>query len=269
MGGNAAASGIDGRGSAWSIEAVSIPALGQQLVILSDAHLGAAPAEAEEAIFAFLEQVPALGDCLLLNGDLFDFWFAYRHVIPRRGFHVASALSALRRKVPIVMTGGNHDRWGDSFWEQELGIPFGAESLRFRIGGGTVLALHGDGLTEQHLGARVVHRLTRNRFALACFRLIPPDLGFGLVDRFSSRLADSSRDGSVLDRAATAQRDWAEARLRADPELGLVVMGHTHRPAVTEPLPGRYYCNPGAWMDGMHYAVATDSGVSLRTWAGG
>ncbi|HEX9164795.1 MAG TPA: UDP-2,3-diacylglucosamine diphosphatase, partial [Gemmatimonadales bacterium] len=217
---------------------MSLPALGQQLVMVSDAHLGAAPAATEEAVFAFLEQVPSLGDCLLVNGDLFDFWFAYRQVIPRRGFRIASVLAALRRKVPIVMTGGNHDRWGDSFWEQEAGIRFGGDSLRFEAGGRTVLALHGDGLTEQHRGARFMHWLTRNRPALACFRLIPPDLSFGLVDRLSGHLGDSTRDPAVLDRAASAQKGWAESRLREDPSLGLVVMGHTHRPALSEPFPG-------------------------------
>lgn len=248
------------------MEAVSLPALGQQLVIVSDAHLGAAPAATEEAVLAFLEQVPTLGDCLLVNGDLFDFWFAYRQVIPRRGFRIASALAALRRKLPIVMTGGNHDRWGDSFWEQEAGIRFGAESLRFTAAGRTVLARHGDGLNEQHRGARFMHRLTRNRAALAGFRLIPPDLSFGLVDRMSHHLADSTRDPAVLDRAAAEQQVWAEARLGEDPGLGLVVMGHTHRPALSEPFPGRHYCNPGAWMDGCHYAVATGTTVELRRW---
>lgn len=250
-----------------SIDAVSIPPLGSQLVIVSDAHVGAAPAASEEALFAFLERVPSLGDCLLVNGDLFDFWFAYRQVIPRRGFALAAALAALRQRVPIVMTGGNHDRWGDSFWEEELGIPFGGESLRFGLGDQTVLAVHGDGLTEQHLGARVVHRLTKNRLVLGAFRLIPPDLGFGLVDRMSGHLADSTRDSGVLDRAADAQRAWAESTLRADPSLGLVVMGHTHRPALAEPVPGQRYCNPGAWMDGLHYAVATPRAVTLHTFA--
>jgi UDP-2,3-diacylglucosamine hydrolase len=250
------------------LEAVSLPALGHQLVIVSDAHLGAAPAAVEEAVFAFLERVPLLGDCLLVNGDLFDFWFAYRQVIPRRGFRVASALAALRRKLPIVMTGGNHDRWGDSFWEIEAGIPFGGDSLRFDLGGRSVLAVHGDGLTEQHRGARFMHWLTRNRIALAGFRLVPPDLGFGLVDRLSGHLADSTRDPAILDRAAAAQRQWAEDRLRDEPGLGLVVMGHTHRAALSEPFPGRHYCNPGAWMDGLHYAVATATTVELRNWSG-
>src|SRR5688500_11757620 len=93
--------------------------LGHQLVIVSDAH----PRRAvEAALLAFLERVPDLGDALLVNGDLFDFWFEYRRVIPRTGFRVAAALAALRKRVPIVMIGGNHDRWGGDFWREDLEI---------------------------------------------------------------------------------------------------------------------------------------------------
>jgi UDP-2,3-diacylglucosamine hydrolase len=247
---------------------VRIPVLGQQLVIVSDAHLGAVGPEVEEAMLAFLGSVPTLGDGLLINGDLFDFWFAYRQVVPRRGFRVASALADLRRKVPIVMTGGNHDRWGDSFWDRELDIPFSPDTIRFQAAGGTALAVHGDGLTEQHWSARFMHRLTRNRTGLAFFRAIPPDLSFHLIDRMSSHLADATRDAAVLDRAAAAQQAWATGALGADPGLALIVMGHTHRPAVHEPFPGRRYCNPGAWMDGYRYAIARRDGIELRHYAG-
>lgn len=239
--------------------------LGQQLVIVSDAHLGAVPAAIEEAMLAFLDAAPGLGDCLLVNGDLFDFWFAYRRAIPRSGFRIASGLVALRRRIPIVMTGGNHDRWGDSFWDRDAGITFGANELRFHIGPMPVRAIHGDGIAEQHRAGRIMNRILRHPIIPALFRGVPVDLAFGLVDRMSGQLADSTRDPSVLDRAAEAQRVWAEAELRREPSLGLLVMGHTHRPAVTEPFPGRRYCNPGAWLEGLRYAVATPAGVELRS----
>lgn len=251
------------------MRAVAIPALGQQLVIMSDAHFGAAPAATEDGLFAFLQVAPTLGDSLLINGDLFDFWFAYRQVVPRRGFRLASALARLAERMPVAMTGGNHDRWGDSFWDGDLGIRFGAESLRFRVGARTGLALHGDGLAEQHAAARLMHRLTRSRAGLALFRAIPPDLSFRMVDRLSGHLADATRDPEVLRRAADAQAIWAEARLAAEPDLGLVVLGHTHRAACTEPFPGRQYCNPGAWMEGQRYAVVTETTVELRAFATG
>ncbi|HEX9895088.1 MAG TPA: metallophosphoesterase [Gemmatimonadales bacterium] len=238
--------------------------VGQQLVIVGDAHLGAVPDEVETAMLAFLEQVPELGDALLVNGDLFDFWFAWRRAIPRSGFRIASALAHLARRVPVLMTGGNHDRWGDSFWDRDAKVRFGSEGLRFQLGGSAVLALHGDGIAEQHWSARLMHRLTRHPITIAGFRSLPPDFGFWLVDRLSGRLADSTREGEVLDRAARAQRAWAELRLRNDPSIALLVMGHTHRVALSEPFPGRRYLNPGAWLDGLRYAVATEAGVELR-----
>ena len=237
----------------------------EQLVVVGDAHLGAVPATVEEAMLDFLEQVPTLGDALLVNGDLFDFWFAWRRAIPRGGFRVASALAQLARRCPVVMTGGNHDRWGDSFWDRDAGITFGAEGVRFSVGGMPTLAVHGDGLAEQHWSAKLMHRITRSRVTIAAFRSLPPDFGFWLVDHLSGKLADSTRDGSVLDRAAAAQAAWAEARMREEPSLGLLIMGHTHRTALREVGPNRRYLNPGAWLDGLKYALANVQSVELRT----
>ena len=222
------------------------------------------PRDVEDALLAFLEAAPTLGDCLLINGDLFDFWFAYRRVVPREGFHVVAALAALRRRMPVLLTGGNHDRWGDSFWDRDLGIPFSPGPLRFQVGGLTVEARHGDGIAESHWTARVLHRVTRHPLTIAAYRFLHPDLGFWLVGRLSPRLADSTRADAVLDRAAARQQAWAEARLREDPGLGLLVLGHTHRARVSEPEPGRRYLNPGAWLDGLRYAVATEEAVTLR-----
>lgn len=235
----------------------------QQLVIVGDAHLGAVPARVEEALLDFLAQVPSLGDGLLVNGDLFDFWFAWRRAIPRAGFRVASALTQLARTIPVYMTGGNHDRWGDSFWDRDAGIRFGAEGVRFRVGTIEAFAVHGDGLAEQHWSARLMHRITRSPVTIAAFRSLPPDFGFWLVDRLSGKLADSTRDAAVLDKAAAAQAAWAQTYLHAQPAVGLLIMGHTHRPALHEAGPGRWYLNPGAWLDGLNYAIATDRGARL------
>lgn len=237
--------------------------LGHQLVILSDAHLGAVPDSVGEALLAFLDEVPRRGDSLLINGDLFHFWFTYRRAIPRDGFRVAAALAALRRRIPIAMTGGNHDRWGDSFWERDLDIRFGADGLPFQVGRLRGLALHGDGLTETQLRARLLYRVTRHPITVGVFRRLPADAGFWLVDRLSDLLADAT-DPELFAEVAEAQRVWAERRLRDDPALELLVMGHTHRPCLSEPAPGKRYVNPGAWFDGLRYAVATESGVRLH-----
>ncbi len=240
------------------------PVLGHRLVIVGDAHLGAAPSRSESALLEFLETVPSLGDSLLITGDLFDFWFAYRRAIPRRGFTVASALASLRRRIPILMVGGNHDRWGDSFWDRECNIRFSGDSLRFQIASWQVEALHGDGVAEVRWAPRVLHRVTRHPFASAAFRAMPPDLGMWLVDRMSGQLAESTRNETALDDAAVAQRAWAERHLRHHAEVDLLVMGHSHRAAVHEVSQGRWYVNPGAWLDGHQYAIASPEGVLLE-----
>jgi UDP-2,3-diacylglucosamine hydrolase len=238
--------------------------LGHQLVIVSDAHLGDGAAGTEDALLSFLDALPTLGDCLLVNGDLFDFWFAWRRVIPRSSLHVVSALARLRRRLPVVMTGGNHDRWGAEFWKTELGIDFHPLAAEFQVAGRQVLAIHGDGITENRRSARLLYHVTRHPATVAIFHALHPDLGLWLVDRLTHRLGNTVLDPVVLERAAERQRLWAETRLREDPALGLVVMGHTHRPAASEPAPGRHYLNPGAWFDGFRYGVATGSTVELK-----
>lgn len=235
-----------------------------RLVIVSDAHLGAGPGEVEQRFLEFLDAVPELGNRLLINGDLFDFWFAYRRSIPRAGIRVLSRLGELARRIPVAMTGGNHDRWGGSFWKEELGIEFSGDQLRLPFGERTALAIHGDGVGEANWRGAMLHRITRHPAAVTLFRLLHPDLGIWLVNHMSGYLADSTRQAEILDRAAERQRGWAEQHLRADPGVALLVMGHTHRPVAAELLPGQWYTNPGAWLDGYRFAIATEAGVELR-----
>lgn len=227
-----------------------------------------APHAVEEALLAFLDAVPALGDCLLINGDLFDFWFAYTKVIPRQSFHVLAALARLRRRLPIVLVGGNHDRWGRDFWERDLDIRFAPFRTSFAIGRRQVLALHGDGLTERHRRARLLHWIINHPVTAAVYRAMHPDIGFALVERLSPALGDHTPTEAMLRQVEARQRAWAEQTLRDDPSLGLVVMGHTHRALLSTLEPGRQYLNPGAWFDGFRYAIATDTGAELRQFDG-
>lgn len=237
--------------------------LGRTLVVVSDAHLGGTPPAVEAALLDFLEEVPSLGDALLINGDLFEFWFSYARVIPRHGFHVAAALARLRRRLPIVMVGGNHDRWDRHFWHGTLDIAFHRSSAVLEVGSRRVLAIHGDGLTDDRWSARLVHRVIGHPWTAAAYRALHPDWGFRLVERLAPRLGDKTHDESVLAAAQARQQAWAERALAADPALGAVVMGHTHRPVLAGGN-GQLYLNPGAWFDAYRYAVLTESGAELR-----
>lgn len=235
------------------------------MIVVADAHLGQVPPGTEAAFHAFLDQVPRPGDHLLIAGDLFDFWFEYRAVIPRKHFASVAKLQAVRaRGIPLTFVGGNHDRWGGDFLRRDLGIAFHAGEAELELAGRRAFVAHGDGLTEQHWSGTLMHRITRHPLTIFAFRLLHPTIGFWIADKLSGHLADSTRDRAVLDRAATAQRQWAVELLRRRPDVGLVIMAHTHRPVV-ETLPdGRVYLNPGAFLDGGRYAVVTNDRVELR-----
>jgi len=234
-----------------------------RLLVIADAHVGGAPAESDAALLAFLDEAPSMGDALLIVGDLFEFWYGYARAIPRRGFSVAAALSRLTRLMPVSMVGGNHDRWGKPFWLEDAGVAWSPDELVLEAGHRRILVRHGDGLTERPGRSAWTHRIVGHPLTSAVFGLLHPDLGLRLVDRLSFLLS-RPQSPEERQRYAEQQRQWAEARLAADPSVDAVVMGHSHAAALTEPFPGRFYLNPGAWLADGCYAVITPDGAELR-----
>jgi len=243
------------------------PVSGERVVIVGDAHLGVADPGDEAAFHDFLLALPEFGTRLVLVGDVFDFWFEYRAVIPRRPFRTLSRLAALvERGIPVELFGGNHDRWGGTFWADDLGIPFHPEGADVTLAGHRAHVVHGDGLSDVKLGARLLHRLLRSRVTIALFGALHPDRGFALADRLSGTLGETNRSGAVALAAAETQEAWARALLDRRPELSLVIAGHTHRRALVEHATGRWYLNAGQWMGDREYAIVTEAGVQLLAW---
>jgi UDP-2,3-diacylglucosamine hydrolase len=246
-----------------------VPPPAARCIVVADAHLGQVPEGVERAFHAFLESVPQAGDELLVGGDLFDFWFEYRSVVPRRHIATAMKLGALvARGIPVTFLGGNHDRWGGDFLRRDLGIAYYAGAAELELAGRRALAVHGDGLTEQHWSGALTHWLLRQPLTVAVFRTLHPTIGFWIADKLSGTLADSTKDAAVLDRAEAAQASYAQALLERRPELSLVVMAHTHRARLEHRPDGRAYLNPGAFLDGGRYAVVTRQSVELKTFGG-
>jgi UDP-2,3-diacylglucosamine hydrolase len=235
-------------------------------IVVADAHLGQVPRAITKSFHTFLDTVPQPGDQLLINGDLFDFWFEYRSVVPRRHFDTIMRLRAtVLRGVAVTFMGGNHDRWGGDFLRGDVGIDYHAGGAELEVAGRHAFVVHGDGLTEQHWSGAFTHWLLRQPGTVAVFRMLHPAVGFWVADKLSGTLADSTKDAAVLDRAEAAQARYALDLLARRTELSLVVMAHTHRPRLEMLADRRAYLNPGAFLDGGRYAIIGPDAAELCT----
>ena len=238
----------------------------KSVIIVSDSHIGPEPGNPTTGAFhRFLRDVPSMGQHLIINGDLFEFWFEYRSVVPKAAFPTLAALAEVQRAgVRLTITGGNHDRWGGPFWREQLGAEYHPRSAELELAGWRALVSHGDGDVEPELLARVVHRVIGHPLTSLGFRMLHPDLGFWLVKRMNPVLNRRNDDKPGSPIAADAQSIHAGDLLRQRPDLDLVVYGHTHKPVLQEFEPNRWYLNPGAWTNGYEYAVLTEGGPELH-----
>lgn len=236
-------------------------------MVVGDAHLGSADLRDEAAFHELLDAVPSIGTRLIVMGDIFDFWFEYNAVIPRRPFRTLTKLAVLKDKgIAIEAFGGNHDRWGSTFITDDMGIPFHADGADLVLAGRKAWGHHGDGLAEQKLGGKLIHRITRSRITQSVFKALHPDFGFRLADRLSGGLAESNKTPEAMEAASAAQESFARAWLDTHPDLGLMLLAHTHRQKLVEAQPGRFYLNAGQWMVDRHYAVIGAEKIWTLSW---
>lgn len=161
---------------------------------VSDVHLGLQvcdPADRERRFADFLNSLPEETEALYLLGDIWDFWYEYKHVVPKGYIRVFAALQSLMdRGVKVYFFQGNHDVWTYSYFE-ELGMKRLLQPAVVNIGGKNFCLGHGDGLGPVPFGYRFLRGLFHNKVAQFLFSLLHPWIAFGFGNGWSrnNRLA--------------------------------------------------------------------------------
>ena len=235
------------------------------LYFISDVHLGFGSPEHErdkrEKLLLLFDEIEQQAECLYIVGDLFDFWFEYKHAIPKGHHAVLAALERLvRRGVPVTYMAGNHDFAIGSYFEEELGVRVVHDDIRFTYDGKTFYLYHGDGLAVKDTGYKILKSILRNRAAQWAFRWLHPDVGIGLArtSSHSSRQYTSGKKYGPID----GMRLEAEKQIQAGADY--VIMGHRHIPAM-EQIAGGLYINLGDWLRYYSYARYERGEVRMYT----
>jgi len=233
--------------------------------VFSDTHLGFAPASVEGSLRAFLRGLPGRAGSLVINGDLFEFWFEWKRVMPRAAFRVLAALADLRDAgIPVLMIAGNHDCWGGEILREDVGIDFQLGPWRGELAGWPAYIEHGDGLRDREdRRYRALRTVLRNPLAIRAFRWIHPDWATALAGGSShASRSYAARDGGRGLRAVALRR------FAQEPGVELVVYGHSHVATLERVPSGGVYANAGSWLDAPTFLRVTPERVELRRWDG-
>ena len=234
--------------------------------IFSDTHLGAAPSDVERQLLAFLKYLAGRAGSVVINGDLFEFWFEWRFVIPRSSFRVLSAIADLvDLGTPVLWVAGNHDCWGGDVLRRDVGVDYHVGPWTGTLAGWKTLIEHGDGLRDvEDRKYRRLRTVLRHPASIWAFRhLLHPDFG----SRVAAGSSHASRTHQARD-GGRGLRTVAMNRLAADPSVDLLIFGHSHVAALERAPQGSVYANAGSWLSKPTYLRVDERRIALMTWSG-
>ncbi len=246
---------------------------GKKIFFASDFHLGTpnekSSWEREKLIVKWLDEIKNDASHIFLLGDIFDFWFEYKHCIPK-GFHLFQAkITELREMgIPIYFFTGNHDMWMFDYFPREFSIPVLRKNQVLKIGDKSLLIGHGDGLGPGDHFYKFLKGFFANKFCQFLFEWIHPNLGMSLAKFWSSRsrLANSKNDESFH---AENERllHYCKVVLKKD-SFDYFIFGHRHLPLDLKISEKSRYINLGEWVNHFTYAVFDGNKLDLKSYTG-
>jgi UDP-2,3-diacylglucosamine hydrolase len=232
---------------------------------ISDAHLGfGLPEEDRERelrLIHFLDSIQRDAEQLFIVGDLFDFWFEYKTVVPKKYFRLFAKLAELAEKgIHLFFIAGNHDFWIKDYFQNELGMAVSLNPVETEIHGKRFLIHHGDGLLKDDIGYKILKKILRNRVNIFLFSLLHPDFT-GWIARWSSQT--SRRYTSNRTYESSGMVEYAAQKIQEG--FDFIVMGHNHVPSQQKVGKG-VYINLGDWIYENTYAVYNKGTLELKKW---
>jgi len=243
---------------------------GKKIYFLSDFHLGA-PDHAsslvrEKRVVTFLDEIKNDAAIIFILGDLFDFWYEYKKVVPKGFVRILGKLAELTDNgITIHFFVGNHDMWMNGYFQKELGIEVFHEPKEFEFNGKQFLIGHGDGLGPGDHRYKLMKKIFRNPFSQWLFGMLHPTSGIGLADYFSrkSRAATGKEDEVFLGE----EKEWLiiySKEVLTKKHIDYFVFGHRHLPLEYKLNEKSLYINLGDWIKYNSYGVFDGENLQLK-----
>ena len=249
--------------------ALKIPQ-GKKIYFASDNHLGAPTAEAsmprEKKFVQWLDSIKHDAEAIFLLGDLFDFWFEYKYVIPKGFTRVLGKLAELSDQgIKIHFFVGNHDLWMNGYFEEELGITVHHQPKEFTFNLTSFFIGHGDGLGPNDIGFKRLKKVFTNPFFNWLYRWLHPDIGVRFAQYLSvkNKVISGDEDVKFLGNDKEWLVQYCQKKLE-EKHCDYFVFGHRHLPLDIALNDQSHYVNLGDWIGHYTYAVFEDGTLTLK-----
>jgi len=246
----------------------------KSIYFLSDFHLGAPnfekSLEREKLVVAFLQKIKKDASEIFILGDIFDFWFEYKYVVPKGYTRLLGTFAQITDVgIPIHFFVGNHDMWMKNYFLQELNIQVYFKPEIFVRDGKKLFVGHGDGLGPGDKGYKRLKKVFRNPLSQWLFGIFPPAWGIGMANYFSqkSRLKTGSHEETFLGMEKEWLVQYAQKKLQGE-HFDYFIFGHRHLPIHLKLSEGSEYINLGDWIQYFTYATFTQGSITLASFAG-
>ena len=243
---------------------------------VSDFHLGVPTLEdsqqRELKLLRFLDAIKPDCEILYLMGDLFDFWFEYKTVVPRGFVRLQGKLAEFTDAgIPVHLFIGNHDLWSFGYLHDELGIELHRKPEVVTLKGKKFFLVHGDGYGPGDGGYKFLKKVFECKVNQFLFRWLHPDLGIGLALRWShkhrlKKLRNEVERGYYDVPEETRLYKYAAEQAQADPSIDFFVFGHQHKPMQYRSGERALTTIVGNWIRDFTYARFDGDTVELKQW---
>jgi len=244
----------------------------KSIYFASDFHLGVpdekSSREREMAVVHWLSEVEHDANEIYLVGDIFDFWFEYKTVVPKGFVRLLGTLAQMSDEgIELHIFTGNHDLWMNDYLSKELNAKVYFEPQQFTINNKQFLIGHGDGLGPGDKGYKRLKKIFTNPVCQWLFRWLHPDAGIQLANYFSQK--SRAKTGNADEIFLGEDKEWLILYTKEKAKTMKVdyfVFGHRHFAIDYKINEQSRYINLGDWIRLNTYAVFDDNDMQLLTW---
>jgi len=240
----------------------------KKIYFASDFHLGApndeSSSQREQKIIRWLDHIKSDAYKIYLVGDIFDFWFEYKHAIPKGFVRFQAKLASLVEEgIQVTLFTGNHDIWMFDYFPKELGITVQTNPISLSFNKKKLYVGHGDGLGPGDGKYKALKKIFTNKFCQRSFSWLHPDIGIGFAKRWSRRSRISTSAAEEINYGDKEHLLIYCKEMEEKEHHDYYIFGHRHLLLDVKINSTSRYINLGEWVNHSYYAVFDGDDLSV------